>query len=48
MFNSLQDVGHASFFVICLFLKKSRHRYKYKKCIWHAYTILHRQKTVNL
>jgi len=34
-------------FVICLFLKKSRGRYKYKN-IWHAYTILHRQNTFNL
>ena len=30
-------------FVIFLFLKKSRGTYKYKN-IWHAYTILHRQR----
>ena len=35
------------FFVICLFLKRSRGRYKYKN-IWHVCTILHRQKTLNL
>ena len=34
-------------FVICLFLKKSRGRYEYKN-IWHASTIVHRQKIFNL
>jgi hypothetical protein len=38
---------HILFWVICLFLKKSRDRYKYKN-IWHAYTILHGQSTFNL
>jgi hypothetical protein len=33
--------------VICLFLKKSRGRYEYKN-IWHASTIVHRQKIFNL
>jgi hypothetical protein len=31
--------------VICLFLKKSRGRYKYKN-IWHSYTIIHRQHLI--
>ena len=48
LIKCINSINWLIFFLICLYLLKCRSRYKYEKNIWHAYTILHRQKTFYL